>query len=156
METDPRTAATGYQALGALIRSQRELARLSLRQAAELVGISNPYLSQIEHGAAFPSITVMHALAAAFSVSVETLLRTAAVLDPPPASEGQARTEDAIRRDVRLTLEQRRALLTILAAFTGGTSPESSASTTRDATPRRRAKAPTTSKPTSREVRTHE
>jgi hypothetical protein len=37
-----------YIALAAGVRSQREFARLTLRQAAELAPISNPYLSQIE------------------------------------------------------------------------------------------------------------
>jgi predicted transcriptional regulator len=36
--------------LGAFIRRQRELQKLSMRQLAELAGISNPYLSQIERG----------------------------------------------------------------------------------------------------------
>src|SRR4051794_19365685 len=34
--------------LGAYLRQQRELHEMSLRQLAELAGISNPYLSQIE------------------------------------------------------------------------------------------------------------
>ena len=40
----PRASA----ALGEIIRQQRELAELSMRQFAELAGISNPYLSQID------------------------------------------------------------------------------------------------------------
>ena len=36
--------------LGDYIRRQRELQELSLRQLADLVGISNPYLFQIERG----------------------------------------------------------------------------------------------------------
>ena len=41
-------------ALGEIIRQQRELAELSMRQFAELAGISNPYLSQIERGLRAP------------------------------------------------------------------------------------------------------
>ncbi len=37
-------------ALGELIRSQRRLANLSLRELAERTNVSNPYLSQIERG----------------------------------------------------------------------------------------------------------
>ena len=40
---------------GEYIRRQRELQKLSMRQLAELVGISNPYLSQIERGLREPS-----------------------------------------------------------------------------------------------------
>jgi transcriptional regulator with XRE-family HTH domain len=41
--------------LGEIIRRQRELAELSMRQVAAMAGISNPYLSQIEHGLRAPS-----------------------------------------------------------------------------------------------------
>jgi len=39
-----------YSTLGQAIRLQRELAELPMRQLAAMVGISNPYLSQIERG----------------------------------------------------------------------------------------------------------
>ena len=35
--------------VGAFIRSQRELAKRSIRRLAELADVSNPYLSQIEY-----------------------------------------------------------------------------------------------------------
>ena len=41
--------------LGEYIRRQRELHELSMRQVAEMAGISNPYLSQIERGLREPS-----------------------------------------------------------------------------------------------------
>jgi transcriptional regulator with XRE-family HTH domain len=65
------THAQLYDAFGAYVRSQRQLAQLTLRQAAELARISNPYLSQIEHGLALPSIAVLSALAEALSGSAE-------------------------------------------------------------------------------------
>jgi len=43
------------RSLGEFIRRQRELSEVSMRQFAELVGISNPYLSQIERGLRAPS-----------------------------------------------------------------------------------------------------
>src|SRR6478735_7232728 len=51
--------------LGAIIREQRELAELPMRQLAKAVGISNPYLSQIERGLRAPSEAVAEAIAAA-------------------------------------------------------------------------------------------
>ena len=107
-----------YVALGAFVRSQRELARLTLRQAAELARISNPYLSQIEHGTALPSVTVLTDLANALSVSAEMLLLRAAGVEPVSAGTVVPRTEDAIRQDPRLTAVQRNALLGVLRAFT--------------------------------------
>jgi transcriptional regulator with XRE-family HTH domain len=107
-----------YVALGAFVRSQRELARLTLRQAAELARISNPYLSQIEHGTALPSVTVLTDLANALSVSAEMLLLRAAGVEPVGDGAAAPRAEDAIRHDPRLTHAQREAMLGVLRAFT--------------------------------------
>src|SRR5919112_1807423 len=49
--------------LGEIIRRQRELQELSMRQLADLVGISNPYLSQIERGLREPSEKVLESIA---------------------------------------------------------------------------------------------
>jgi len=70
--------------LGAIIREQRELAELPLRQLAKSVGISNPYLSQIERGLRAPSEAVVEALAASLDLSVEELYRRAGYVEPEP------------------------------------------------------------------------
>jgi transcriptional regulator with XRE-family HTH domain len=108
-----------YDAFGAYVRSQRQLARLTLRQAAELARISNPYLSQIEHGLALPSIAVLSSLAEALSVSAETMLLRAAGLAHPGSGGALNQTEDSIRQDSRLDNSQKRALLAVLASFVG-------------------------------------
>ena len=59
--------------LGELIRRQRELAELSMRQVAAMAGISNPYLSQIEHGLRAPSEAVLETIAATLGVPPKTL-----------------------------------------------------------------------------------
>jgi transcriptional regulator with XRE-family HTH domain len=106
-----------YDSFGAYVRSQRQLAQLTLRQAAELASISNPYLSQIEHGVVLPSIAVITALADALSVSTETLLLQAAGVLSPTTAEHSIRTEDAIRQDSRLDDGQKHALLAVLTTF---------------------------------------
>jgi transcriptional regulator with XRE-family HTH domain len=108
-----------YDAFGTYVRSQRRLARLTLRQAAELASISNPYLSQIEHGVALPSISVISSLAEALSVSVETMLLRAAGIVSPCTIQGRSHSEDAIRQDPRLDERQKLALLAVLASFVG-------------------------------------
>jgi len=108
-----------YDAFGAYVRSQRLSAQLTLRQAAELASISNPYLSQIEHGLALPSIAVLSALADALSVSAETMLLRAAGLALPGTTERLTQTEDSIRHDSRLDNSQKHALLAVLASFVG-------------------------------------
>jgi transcriptional regulator with XRE-family HTH domain len=111
-----------YEAFGAYVRSQRQLARLSLRQAAALAQISNPYLSQIEHGLALPSVTVIRALADALQVSAETLMHLAAGMTTANGPAAPARTEQSILHDPRLNDAQRHALLAVLATFLGGSS----------------------------------
>jgi transcriptional regulator with XRE-family HTH domain len=116
------TNAQLYDAFGAYVRSQRQLAQLTLRQAAELARISNPYLSQIEHGLALPSIAVLSALADALSVSAETMLLRAAGIARPDSAAGSSQTEDSIRQDPRLDYNQKHALLAVLASFVGSPS----------------------------------
>ena len=105
------------QRLGEIIRRQRELGELSMRQFAELVGISNPYLSQIERGLREPSERVVAAIAEALHVSADSLYEQAGM--SPDANDDQASAVvDAIRADPRLTGRQRQALLEVYQAFT--------------------------------------
>jgi transcriptional regulator with XRE-family HTH domain len=107
----PRPAS----ALGEYIRRQRELRDLSIRQFAEMAGISNPYLSQIERGLRAPSENVLNAIAASLRTSADALRADAGV---PPESDNDSAVVDAIRADERLTASQQRALLEIYKAFT--------------------------------------
>jgi transcriptional regulator with XRE-family HTH domain len=113
-----------YDAFGAYVRSQRKLAQLTLRQAADLASISNPYLSQIEHGLALPSIAVLSSLADALSVSAETMLLRAAGIASPSGAERSGQTEESILQDPRLDQSQKHALLAVLASFVGSSPGE--------------------------------
>lgn len=119
MLVEQRPGGQMYEAFGAYVRSQRQLAQLSLRQAAALARISNPYLSQIEHGLALPSVTVISALADALQVSTDTLLLRAAGVGAGDTTQRSPATEDAIRHDPRLDDEQKRALLAVYTCFVG-------------------------------------
>jgi transcriptional regulator with XRE-family HTH domain len=102
--------------LGEIIRQQRELAELSMRQFAELAGISNPYLSQIERGLRAPSENVLDSIARTLKVSADALYRQAGM--PPPGSEPEANAVlDAIAGDPRLTARQRAAMKEVYEAF---------------------------------------
>ena len=105
--------------LGAIIREQRELAALPMRQLAKSVGISNPYLSQIERGLRAPSKAVVNALAAALDLSVEDLYRRAGFVELS-ASAGDPSQSDlgaAIAAASELTAGQRRAMTEIYRSF---------------------------------------
>ena len=105
--------------LGAIIREQRELAALPLRQLAKSVGISNPYLSQIERGLRAPSEAVVEALAASLDLSVEELYRRAGYVEPPTSPDDQTQSDlaDAIAAAPELTAAQRRAMAEIHRSF---------------------------------------
>ena len=103
-------------ALGEMIRRQRELAELSMRQFAEIAGISNPYLSQIERGLRAPSEQVVQSIADVLKMSADTLYQQAGV---GPDGDEASSTVTAIQEDPRLTPRQRRAMLEIYESFTG-------------------------------------
>ena len=92
--------------LGEFIRRQRELQDLSMRRLADLVGISNPYLSQIEHGLREPSERVLEALADNLELSADVLReRTRRAQDE---DEDEPPVVMAIKADRNLSARQRR------------------------------------------------
>jgi transcriptional regulator with XRE-family HTH domain len=101
--------------LGEFIRSQREVARMSVRRLAQLAGVSNPYLSQIERGLRKPSADILQQLANALKISVETLYVRAGILQPERESTTGVR--EAIARDPHLTADQKQALLGVYENF---------------------------------------
>ncbi len=100
--------------LGEMIRRQREMASLPMRQLAAMAGISNPYLSQIERGLREPSDQVLNAIADSLQMSADSLR--------PPAPEPELDADppaviNAIRADPDLTAQQRKALEESYLAF---------------------------------------
>jgi transcriptional regulator with XRE-family HTH domain len=107
--------------LGEIIRQQRELAEFSMRQFADLAGISNPYLSQIERGLRAPSQNVLDGIARALKLSSDALYEQAG-MSPPGADTKENEVLEAINADERLTARQRAALREVYEAFVA-TSP---------------------------------
>ncbi len=105
------------ESLGEFIRSQRQLAKLSLRDVARRARVSNPYLSQVERGLHEPSVRVLAAIAAALDISTETLLARAGLLAADDAQTPPANTVAAIRADTALTTEQKEALLAVYQSY---------------------------------------
>ena len=100
----------GLQAtVGEIIRQQRQLAELPMRQLAAMVGISNPYLSQIENNLRAPSTQVLNSIAVSLGLDPEELKVAATDKDDDLRA--------AIRADSRLTPAQRRALEEVYAAM---------------------------------------
>jgi len=110
----------GRLALGSFIRSQRNLANLSLRELARRTELSNPYLSQLERGLHEPSVRVLKALAGALNVSAETLLAQAGLLEDRserPTAGATMEVETAVRADPLLTNSQKQALLAVYRSY---------------------------------------
>jgi transcriptional regulator with XRE-family HTH domain len=106
------------RSLGDIIRRQRELNALSMRQFAQMVGISNPYLSQIERGLRAPSEKVVDAIAQSLQMSADALYEQAGV-PPQGADDGDSAVVEAIRADPALSARQRSALIQVYEAFAG-------------------------------------
>ena len=88
-----------------------------MRQLAELSGISNPYLSQIERGLREPSEQVLDAIAEQLELSADAIKehggRATDDDDTEPAVVA------AIREDPALSARQRKALLEVYYSFSG-------------------------------------
>jgi transcriptional regulator with XRE-family HTH domain len=107
-------------ALGEIIRRQRELSAMSMRQFSELVGISNPYLSQIERGLREPSERVLESIASALRTTSDALYEQAGIVLEDEDANAAPSVTDAIKADPRLNAAQRRALLSVYQAFVEG------------------------------------
>jgi transcriptional regulator with XRE-family HTH domain len=101
--------------LGEIIRRQRELNEMSMREFARAVGISNPYLSQIERGLRAPSEQVLDAIASSLETSADALYEQAGV--SRSEESGEPDVVAAIRADDALTPRQRQALVQVYEAF---------------------------------------
>jgi transcriptional regulator with XRE-family HTH domain len=106
-----------WNSIGEFIKSQRELANLSLRQLAEMASISNPYLGQIERGMYKPSADVLKNIASALRISAESMYAQAGLLDETPPHEGAPGVEDAVKADPALSTDQKETLMRIYRGF---------------------------------------
>ncbi len=101
--------------VGEFIRTQREVASMSVRRLAEIANVSNPYLSQIERGLRRPSAEILQQIAKALKISVETLyVRAGMLVDETPNDIG---VREAIGSDSVLSPEQKQALLNVYESF---------------------------------------
>lgn len=101
--------------LGAFIREQRERRALSVRRLADLAGVSNPYLSQIERGLRRPSAEILRGISRALAIPVEALYERAGLLD----GTRTLGVLEAIAADERLTEDQKEALTKTYRSFVG-------------------------------------
>ncbi|NLG23371.1 MAG: helix-turn-helix transcriptional regulator [Actinomycetales bacterium] len=106
-----------------MIRQQRELAALPMRQLAAMSGISGPYLSQIENGLRAPSEQVLRSIAKTLGVPAEDLLGESDGGEDE-AEEALRSMREVVRADPTLTAGQRRALLEVYRSMVAATQAE--------------------------------
>ncbi|WP_254716595.1 helix-turn-helix domain-containing protein [Actinomadura sp. WMMB 499] len=107
-------ASSKVGSIGEYIREQRTRAKISLRQLADVSGISNPYLSQIERGLRKPSAEILQQIAKGLRISAEALYVQAGILED---READTDVQAAVRADLLLTERQKQVLLDIYASF---------------------------------------
>ena len=110
--------------LGDYLREQRNGAELSLRQLAEMAGVSNPYLSQIERGLRRPSAEVLQQLAKALRISAEQLYIRAGIISPEDGVGGSV--ELAVLSETGLSERQKQSLLDVYSSFLAMNAAEAS------------------------------
>jgi transcriptional regulator with XRE-family HTH domain len=100
--------------IGSFIREQREQAKVSIRQLAQVAGLSQPYLSQIERGLRKPSAEMLQQIAKGLRVSAEALYLQAGLgEDRPPG----ASVRSAVLDDTDLTERQKQMLIELYDSF---------------------------------------
>ena len=100
--------------LGDYLREQRHSAKLSLRQLADVAGVSNPYLSQVERGLRKPSAEVLGQIAKGLRISAEALYVRAGILEE---RGDRVEVEAVVLADPHLSERQRTVLLDIYETF---------------------------------------
>jgi transcriptional regulator with XRE-family HTH domain len=116
-DDDDAGGRSQLERLGRIIREQRNLAEMSLRDLAARTNVSNPYLSQIERGLHEPSVRVLRSIAKALNMSAETLLVQAGLIDGGGDGAPPATVAAAVQADDRLTDDQKAALLAVYRSY---------------------------------------
>jgi transcriptional regulator with XRE-family HTH domain len=117
--TDPIASAWEAQraAIGAFLRSQRQLNNMSLRELAAATHLSNAYLSQVERGLHDPSLRVLVQIGNVLDVSMEDILSHGG--ERPAGDNGQApvSVEAAILADPYLADAEKEALRAVYRSY---------------------------------------
>ena len=96
----PGAEAAEWQELGRAVRERRLAARLTLVGLAARVGLSQPFLSQVENGRARPSLMSLHRIAEALGSTPQALFSGTT---DPEAGPVMVRADDVRIIDVGMT-----------------------------------------------------
>jgi transcriptional regulator with XRE-family HTH domain len=99
--------------IGSFVREQHEQAMLSIRQLAQIAGVSNPYLSQIERGLRKPSADLLQQIAKGLRISAEALYVQSGIGEDRP----NVGVPSVVLADPDLTVRQKQVLVELYESF---------------------------------------
>jgi transcriptional regulator with XRE-family HTH domain len=108
-ETEDPAQRPDYPRIGGHLRASRQARDLSLRELAQLLGVSPSLISQIETGRANPSVSTLYAIATELDVSLDELLfgdrrpaPSSNAIEPPGGPSDQKLQRAGSRKSIRL------------------------------------------------------
>jgi len=84
--------------LGQIIKQQRILAQMTLRELAARSGVSSSHIGRVEMGERFPSAHVLQRIAGPLGFDESELFALAGYLSPQPLTAAEMMTENNIRQ----------------------------------------------------------
>ncbi len=108
--------------VGRLIKQQRAISELTLRQLSDMSGVSSSHLGRIERGERFPSARILRKIAEPLGFEETELFYQADFLSPkPPVAEGEhnlGRLDPYVARVLsKESVELQRTVIAILTIF---------------------------------------
>ena len=115
---------TSSSDVGRIIKQQRVMRELTLKQLGEMSGVSSSHLGRIERGERFPSARILRKLAEPLGLAESELFASAGYLSPQPSAEAEKPSGRRLDPYVTTVLslepvEIQRAVVTILTVFKG-------------------------------------
>ena len=104
--------------LGARIRDERRIRKLTLEELSQKTGLSKSFLSQVERGLAQPSVSSLKKIAQQFGISVVNLFSNESMPSPPSlknhsSAEGGKNNHFSSGEEVKIVRKARRKTLSL-------------------------------------------
>lgn len=92
------TTPNNSKNLGKIIKQQRILMELTLRELADRSGVSSSHLGRVESGERFPSARILQKIAGPLGFDEAELFALAGYLAPQPSTAAEMMGEDSVKR----------------------------------------------------------
>ena len=103
------------EAIGLIIKHNRELCGYSLRELAEITGLSSSYISQMENGKVSPSLSSLVKVADALGTTIQGLFEEVSLKDESPViRKDNRRLSRSIDKNVKISFATNSTLSKIM------------------------------------------